>query len=161
MTEGCEKRNGITEYFYECDFCGRRFYGYDMMDMVVVDSKHYCHECRIGLLGFTKGKNGRIYAPKSMYRIAHTFSSLYDDAPHFATKLEIVAKEAGVSMDSMTVKHFAKDPMFLNWGYGLTGHIDSEHWEIYAEGWHPEFAFIFEPTPEELEKIQKLRRREP
>lgn len=158
MSEGREKKNGETVFYYECDKCGKRLYGWDMLAMTVVDLRHYCKQCCVETFGFIKGKNDIAYAPKSLYRIAHTFSSMYDDAPHFATTLENVAKEARVLMSSMAAKHFEKDPMMFNWGYGLTGHIDSEHWEIYVKGWSMEFAFVYEPSPEELEKIQKLRR---
>lgn len=159
MTEGHEDVDGKCSYYSECDLCGKRYYSYDMLCMKVVDGKDYCPECAIRHLGFHRGKRtDNVYAPRSMYRIAHTFHSMYEDKPHFVTTLERIANEVPWATGEISAKHYEKDPMLFNWGYGLTGHIDDDHWEIYIGDDPCEVAFVYEPAPEELEKIKKLRR---
>ena len=44
--------------------------------------------------------------------------------------------------------------MMFNWGFGLTGHIDSEHYRISAgEYW---WFFVFEPSKEDLELMKVI-----
>lgn len=153
MSSGID--NERDDYYTECDGCGKRYYGYDQYSITVVDGSDYCPDCCVVRFGFFFDRRGYLVAPRSLYRIAHTFSSLYDGNHHYATTLESVAREADVPMRDLRARHCGKNPMFLNPGYGLSGHIDSEHWEIYAKGWSKscEFAFVFEPSAEELEKL--------
>lgn len=151
----------VKNYYTKCDVCGKRFYGYDDLCMNNVDKKDYCPECSLNSGMFHTGKDGRIYANNDVWRIAHTFSSMYDGIHCYASSIDQIEKEYKI----LCVKHRKAQPMFLNWGFGLTGHLDDEHYRIdvldhenrYVSKF---FAYIYEPTPEEMEKLKKYGIRE-
>ena len=150
MSEGRDE-NG---YYTSCDSCGDKFYGYDDLCLNIVDDKAYCPECSITSGYFHKGKNGRIYANNNLWHVAHSFSSMYDGPHLYATSIKVFEKKYEI----LSVKHRGADPMFLNVGFGLTGHIDNAHYRIDVRhrerGFEEQYyAFIFKPDSDELERM--------
>lgn len=141
-------------YYTKCDGCGKCFYGYEDMNTFVIDDQDYCFDCAIKKELAHKNKNGRTYVNGNIYRIAHTFSSLYDGPGCYFTSLDWLIK----SHEIVCTKHYEADPMLFNWGYGLTGHIDQDHWRVFTKedyGSKCEYAFIYEPSEVELSKLKK------
>ena len=142
--------------YTSCDVCGKKFYGYDDLCVNHVDDADYCPECSLKFGFFHKGKNDRIYANKNVWRIAHTFSSMYEGSHCYVTSIDQIEKKYEI----LCVKHRKADPMFMNWGFGLTGHIDEEHYRVDVRSRDFGFvekcyAFVFEPDLDELDRLKK------
>lgn len=154
MSEGRDDKG----YFTACDICGKKFYGYDNLYITVVDGRDYCPKCTEKTFVTKRNRSGRFYMGGSYYRIAHTLSSMYDGPKEYCTTLEAVAGSHNI----LFTKHCPADPMLFNWGFGLSGHIDSEHWEVYTDRFSDGdvcfYAFVFEPSPEELAKLRRYER---
>lgn len=143
-------------YYSQCDGCGSKFYGYDDLDTWPIDDNIWCHDCaqRRGFVCISDD-NKHWFARKDIYRIAPSFSSLYDGPGEYFISLDWVIKKKG---PISKVVHCPRGPMFLNWGYGLSGYINSEHYEVHLVEWDEKrlgmFAFVFEPSEDEMKKIR-------
>ena len=124
---------------------------------LMVDGRELCKGC-LARMGYGHERNEIFYMNPGLYRIAYTFSSLYDDTPELYSTLEKVAYKAGVLPGALSADRFGRDPMLFNWGFGLSGHIDEAHWEIY-DAEDRMFAYVYEPPETEKAKLMMLRSR--
>lgn len=139
MCKDCKKEIGMAEWY-----CS-----------VTIDGEIYCRECieKHPEYCYCKHKDGktRWYFNHGLYRVSHTFSSLYDGPHEYLTSLKKIEE---LYAPIRKVVHYPEDPMMFNWGFGLTGHIDSEHYRISAgEYW---WFFVFEPSKEDLELMKVI-----
>lgn len=134
-------------YEMVCSICGCEIEPYYETGM---DGKLICGDC---LHKHYPGrwKNGYWVVDGSIYRISYTFSGLYEGGPSYATTLE---KATGGA--KCVAVHKKADPMFFNPGFGLSGHIDSDHWEIYTNVNWPHHAHIYDPNETELKKLKAV-----
>lgn len=135
------------KYGFKCDICGAHidFYNETGMDDMII-----CGDCKHTRYP-GKWKDGRWIVDGSLYRISATFSSMYEGGSSYATTLE---KATGGA--KCVAVHKKADPMLFNWGFGLSGHIDSDHWEIYTNVKWPHHAHIYNPSETELEKLKAV-----
>lgn len=161
-----KKREYITKCYAEyssddwsnkCGSCGKKYLGYEDMECIVMDGVKYCPECARKLYHMEEGKNGATFPSYSYYRVAHTCSSMFDGPIEYVTSLEKLSEVYEIPLQELHAKHFKRDPIPFNWGYGLTGHIDGEHWKVYKKGDKCEVAFIFEPSEDELSKLKGIK----
>lgn len=136
-----------------CNNCGKEYRGYEDLNTVVIDGLNYCLECAAqrypGLCRYEKGEG--FCAGPALYRVSHTFSSLFDGPHEYMTSLDAIIEHYG---PIRKIFHCPRDPMLFNWGFGLTGHIDSEHYEIYVGkywGFH-----VYEPPKADIEKMKAI-----
>ena len=132
----------------KCDKCGKEFRGYDDLQLTGIDDEYYCPAC-LPLKFNGVMKNGHFILSGEYYRVSHTFSSMYDGPHEYKTKLE---ECSGV----VAAVHYSRNPLLFNWGFGLSGHIDSDHWELYSRFDYPHEYYIYTPSAEELEKLKKI-----
>lgn len=138
------------DHWFICDEC------HEGEIFRMVDGRELCKGC-LERMGYGHERKGTFYMNPGLYRIAYTFSSMYDDTPELYTTLEKVAYKAGVLPGALSADRFGRDPMLFNYGFGLSGHIDDAHWKIYAKD--RMFAYVYEPPETEAAKLMKLRSR--
>lgn len=144
-------------HYTKCDGCGKSFYGYEDLNTAVIDGKDYCFDCAMEK-GFAHRGRNRVYIDGDIYRIAHTLSSLYDGPGEYFTSLDWLKSQ---NIKVIYTRHYKADPQFMNMGYGLSGHIDEEHWSVHVKTDFREdceYAFIFKPSDAELEKLRKYEK---
>ena len=134
-------------YDFTCDLCKCKIEPYYEK---CVDGKYICAKC---LMEHYPGRwvRERWVVDGGIYRISHTFSGLWEGGPHYATTLE-----KATNGEKCYAIHKKADPMLFNPGFGLSGHIDSDHWEIYTNVNWPHHAHIYDPNETELKKLKAV-----
>lgn len=127
----------------KCHKCGKKWRGYEDIDIPSVDGHQYCWEC----LDFSrKGPDGRLIVDrKGIYQDMRNLSTMWDGGPLFYTSLDSMLKCRGIDKSEIYVKH--KDVGIEETSQNrLSGSMRGDRYEIFAKYF---IAFVFKPKDEE------------
>ena len=126
----------------KCCVCGKKWRGWEDIDVPEVDGKQYCHEC---FKQFEENGHPR----PDLYRDMRNLSTMYDGGPQFYTSFQKLIQIRKLNPEIIRVKKkdTGKDMMASS---RLTGDIRGERYEIFEKYF---IAYVW--RPKDLDEVKK------